>query len=94
MNNSNTKLSLVGSREPFGRVTTLEQIPSVLFEILCLAREVQDPKGKQIAALVDDVITVALSDPEAWLKIEKMAENAYRIGFFRQESGNLVNYKN
>ena len=67
-------------------MTKLEQIPSVLFEVLCLAREVEDPKGKQIAGLVDDVITVALGDPEAWLKLEKMAENGYRIGFFRLES--------
>ncbi|MCI0337835.1 MAG: hypothetical protein L0226_09675, partial [Acidobacteria bacterium] len=60
MSNSKRKLSLAGSREPFGKVTSLEQIPSALFEILCLARELKTPKGDQIVSLVDDVITVAL----------------------------------
>jgi len=86
MSNSKPKLSLAGSREPFGKVTSLEQIPSALFEILCLARELKTPKGDQIAGLVDDVITVALNDPEAWIKLENMAANGYQVGFFRQES--------
>jgi hypothetical protein len=67
-------------------VTSLEQIPSALFEILCLARELKTPKGDQIASLVDDVITVALDDSEAWLKLKNMTANGYKIGFFRQES--------
>jgi hypothetical protein len=86
MSSSKRKLSLVGSREPFGKVTTLEQIPSALFEILCLTRELKTPKGNQIASLVNDVITVALDDPEAWMKLENMAANGYRIAFSRQES--------
>jgi len=86
MTNSKPKLSLAGSREPFGKVTALEQIPSALFEILCLSRELKTPKGDQIASLVNDVITVALDDPEAWLKLENMAANGYRIAFSRQES--------
>ncbi|MCI0338807.1 MAG: hypothetical protein L0226_14625 [Acidobacteria bacterium] len=86
MSNSKRKLSLAGSREPFGKVTSLEQIPSALFEILCLARELKTPKGDQIVSLVDDVITVALSDPESWLKLENMAANGYKTVFSRQES--------
>ncbi|MEP7339321.1 MAG: hypothetical protein ABI977_16410 [Acidobacteriota bacterium] len=88
MNNSNRKLSVAGGREPFGRVTSLEQIPGVLFEILCLAREVKDPKAKTIASLTDDLITVALNDPDTWVKIENMAANGYRIAFSRQNSEN------
>jgi len=86
MSNSKRKLSLAGSREPFGKVTSLEQIPSALFEILCLARELKTPKGDQIAGLVDDVITVALNDSEAWIRLENMAANGYKIAFSRQES--------
>lgn len=89
MSNSKRKLSLAGSREPFGKVTSLEQIPSALFEILCLARELKTPKGDQIAGLVDDVITVALNDSEAWIKLENMAANGYQIAFSRQESETL-----
>ena len=86
MSNSKHKLSLAGSREPFGKVTSLEQIPSALFEILCLAREMKTPKGDQVAGIMDGVISVALADPEAWIKLENMAANGYRVGFFRQES--------
>src|SRR5215831_15116088 len=86
MSNSKRKLSLVGSREPFGKVTTLEQIPSAMFEILCLAREIKTPKGDQIANLVNDVITVALDDPEAWLKLENISASGYRTVFLCQES--------
>ena len=86
MSNSKRKLSLAGSREPFGKVTSLEQIPSALFEILHLARELKTPQGAQIASLVDDVITVALSDPETWLKLENMAANGFKTVFLRQES--------
>jgi hypothetical protein len=74
MKHSKGKLSLTGSREPFGKVTQLEQIPSALFEILTLARSVKTPEGKQIVSLIDDVITVALADPEAWLKLQNPAE--------------------
>jgi hypothetical protein len=74
MSNSKNKLSLAGSREPFGKVTALEQIPSALFEILTLARELKTPQGNKIAGLVDDVITVSLGDPEAWIKLQNSAE--------------------
>jgi hypothetical protein len=86
MSNSRRKLSLAGSREPFGRVTALEQIPSVLFEILCLAREVKTPIGEQIAGLTDDLIGVALDDPDTWLKFKTLAAEQYRNGIFRLES--------
>lgn len=87
MSNSNRRLSAVGSgRQPFGKVTTLEQIPGVLFEILCLAREIDHPKAKTIGALTDDVITVALADPDAWIKLENMAANGYQVAFSRQIS--------
>jgi hypothetical protein len=46
MNNSSRKLSAVGSREPFGKVTSPEQIPGMLFEILCLARESSTKKPR------------------------------------------------
>ena len=86
MSNSKSRLSVVGSREPFGRVTRLEQIPSALFEILCLARELQTPKGDQIARLIDDVVGVALDDPDTWLKFKNMAAEEYRNAIFRLES--------
>ncbi|MCI0660737.1 MAG: hypothetical protein L0220_06660 [Acidobacteria bacterium] len=50
--------------------TALEQIPSALFEILTLAKELRTPGGDQIARLADDVINVSLSDPEAWVKLK------------------------
>ena len=81
MNNSKSKLSLAGgNREPFGRVTRLEQIPTVLFEILTLAAEIKSPEGQNIRDLVDSVIEVALGDSEAWIKIQDMAADS------RQES--------
>jgi hypothetical protein len=86
MSNSKRKLSLVGSREPFGRVTALEQIPSVMFEILCLAREIKTPLGEQIASLMDEVIGVALDDPDTWLKFKNLAAEEYRNTIFRLES--------
>jgi hypothetical protein len=75
MKHSKGKPSPVGnSREPFGKVTKLEQIPSALFEILTLARELKTPQGEKIAAIVDDVITVSLGDPEAWIKLQNPPE--------------------
>ena len=64
----------------------MEQIPSAMFEILCLARELKTPKGDQIAHLIDDVIGVALDDPDAWLKFKNLAAEEYRNAFFRLES--------
>lgn len=86
MSSSKRKLSLVGSREPFGRVTALEQIPSVLFEILCLAREIKTPHGEQIARLMDEVIGVALDDPDTWLKFKNLAFEEYQSTIFRLTS--------
>lgn len=87
MRNSKSKLSVAGSgRQPFGKVTTLEQIPGVLFEILCLSQEIEHPKAKTIASLADDLITVALADPDTWIKLENMAANGYQVGFSRQIS--------
>ncbi len=70
MISSKNKQSRIGSREPFGRVTKLEQIPSALFEVLHLARKIKTPEGKQIATIIDDIITVALADSEAWIKLK------------------------
>jgi hypothetical protein len=78
MSNSKNKPSSVGnSREPFGKVTKLEQIPSALFEILTLAKELKTPQGEKIAGLVDDVITVSLGDPEAWIKLKTTPQNEF-----------------
>lgn len=85
MPNTRNKLSIAGSREPFGKVTKLEEIPSALFEILHLASGIKTPEGKQLAGLVDNVITVALSDPDAWIKLEQMASNGFRMTFSRQD---------
>ena len=48
----------------------MEHIPSAIFETLCLARELKTPKGDPIAGLIDDVIGVALDDPDALLKFK------------------------
>lgn len=49
-----------------------------MFEILCLARELKTEKGNQIATLVDDVLSVALVDPETWVKFKFLAEKEFR----------------
>jgi hypothetical protein len=67
-------------------VTALEQIPSVLFEILCLAREIKTPQGEQIARLMDDLVGVALDDPDTWLRFKNLAAEEYRNAIFRLES--------
>jgi hypothetical protein len=46
-------ISEIGSRDPFGRVTKLGQVQSVISEILCLARELKTPKGDQMDCLPD-----------------------------------------
>jgi hypothetical protein len=73
--------SEIGSRDPFGRATKLEQVPSVIFEILCLARELKTPKGDQIAGLIDDMIGVALDDPDAWLKFKNGRRGVQKRNF-------------
>jgi hypothetical protein len=75
-------------------VTALEQIPSALFELLCLAREVKTPLGEQIASLTDDLIGVALDDPDTWLKFKNLAAEEYRNAIFRLESGFPANNGN
>lgn len=91
MSSTKRRPSLAGSsREPFGKVTRLEQIPTALFEILALATEIDTTGGRTIKILVDGVIDVALADPEAWIKIQKMAANGYKIAFSRQESESPV----
>jgi len=44
------------------------------------------PKGDQIARLIDDVITVALDDPDTWLKFQNLAAEEYRNAISRLES--------
>ena len=86
MSNSKPKLSVVGSRAPFGRVTRLEQIPSAMFEILVLAKGVETSNGTMITRLVEDVINVALEDPETWLKFKNLASEEYKNAISRLES--------
>jgi len=57
-----------------------------MFEILCLARELKTLKGDQIARLIDDVIGVALDDPDTWLKFKNLAAEEYRNAISRLES--------
>jgi len=57
-----------------------------MFEILCLARELKTPKGDQIARLIDDVVGVALDDPDTWLKFKNLAVEEYRNAISRLES--------
>lgn len=85
MHNSKSNLSLATSREPFGKVTELMQVPIALFEILALASEMNTQKGKQIAKLAEDVISVTLADPEALVKLSNAAQNGYEIRFSRTE---------
>jgi hypothetical protein len=67
-------------------VTALEQLPSVLFEILCLAREIKTPLGEQIASLTDEFAGVVLDDLNTWLKFKKLAAEERRNAIFRLES--------
>ncbi len=60
-------------REPFGKVTEMMQVPIALYEILALAGEIDDPKAKQIARLVENVIEVTFDDPEALIKLSSPA---------------------
>lgn len=62
-----------------------------MFEILCLAREIKTPQGEQIARLMDDVIGVALDDPDTWLKFKNLASDEYRNAISRLESQLPVN---
>lgn len=86
MPRSKNHLSLATSREPFGRVTDLFQVPIVMFEILQLAGEIEDPKARQIVGLMDDMIRVVLDDPEALVKLSNAAGNGYRIRFSAADS--------
>ncbi len=86
MPRSKNNLSPATCREPFGKVTELMQVPVALFEVMSLASEINDPKAKQIARLMDSVINVTLDDPEALVKLSNMAGNGYSIRFLRTES--------
>jgi len=56
----------ISIREPFGPVTELIQVPVALFEVLGLATE---GNSQRAATLMEDIIKVTLSDPDAWQKI-------------------------
>ncbi|MGH9834946.1 MAG: hypothetical protein ACRD9Y_18150 [Blastocatellia bacterium] len=86
MPRSRNHLSLATSREPFGKVTELFQVPIALFEIAQLASEIDHPKAKQIVSLIDDTINVTLDDPEALVKLSNAAGNGYRIRFSAADS--------
>jgi len=86
MPRSRNHLSLATSREPFGRVTALFQVPIALFEILQLASEIDHPAARQIATLTDDTIKVVLDDAEALVKLSNAAGNGYQIRFSAAES--------
>ena len=61
------------SREPFGQVTELIQVPLALFEIQALATELATETGKsKILDLIKGVIATTLPDPDAWQKIGGM----------------------
>lgn len=62
------------------------QVPIALFEALALASEIDHPKAKQIAGLMDDVINVTLADAEALVKLSNAAQNGYAIRFSHPES--------
>ncbi|MBK9315400.1 MAG: hypothetical protein IPM55_14330 [Acidobacteria bacterium] len=47
------------------------QVPIAFFEILALAGEIDDPRAKQIARLIENVIDVTFDDPEALIKLKK-----------------------
>ena len=86
MKTSRKALSLATCREPFGKVEELYQVPIALFEMMALADEIDDPKAKQIVALMNDTIAVVLGDPEALVKLSNMAENGYKIRFSATET--------
>jgi hypothetical protein len=60
------------SREPFGPVTELIQVPLALFEIQALATEAGNSK---ILEMVKGVIATTLPDPDAWQKIGEARPN-------------------
>lgn len=57
------------SREPFGPVTELIQVPLALFEIQALATELENSK---ILDMIKGVIATTLPDPDAWQKIAEL----------------------
>jgi hypothetical protein len=61
-----------------------------MFEILCLAREIKTPIGEQIASLTDDLVGVALGDPDTWLKFKNLAAEEYQDAISRRESRSAV----
>ena len=86
MPRSKNNLSLASSREPFGKVTELMQVPVAMYEVMLLASEIDDPKARQIVDLMDNTIGVTLDDPEAFVKLRNLAGNGYEIRFSRTEN--------
>lgn len=62
------------------------QIPVALYEVLALIED-RSTDYEQMRVLVESIINVALDDPEAWLKIEGLAQSGYRLAFVPQENG-------
>ena len=62
-------------------MTELFQVPVAMFEILHLAREINDPKAQQISSLIDDSIKVTLDDENALVKLSNAAGIGYEIRF-------------
>lgn len=81
MSRSKNSSSAATSREPFGMVTELMQVPIVLYEILSLASEIDDPKARQIAKLTENVIEVTLDDPESLVKLLTASSGRSEIQF-------------
>jgi hypothetical protein len=52
-----------------------------LYEVLSLVEDVerQGYDAAKMKALLTSIIETALFDPEAWLKIQNLAENGYRF---------------
>ncbi|MEP7336541.1 MAG: hypothetical protein ABI977_02150 [Acidobacteriota bacterium] len=62
------------------------QVPIAMFEVMMLASEMDHPKAKQIVELMDSTINTTLDDPEAFVKLQNLAGNGYRIRFSRTEN--------
>lgn len=76
-------------RKPYEPVNELFQIPVALYEVLSLVEQAEG-EGCQTASkmkpLVESIIDTALYDPEAWLKIEGLAQSGYEIAFVQNEN--------
>lgn len=72
MPRSKSNSSIATCREPFGKVTELMQVPIALYEILALAGEIDDPKARNIAKLIENVIEVTFDDADALVKLRDL----------------------